>query len=261
MNFPLPSTPICAQYSRRQNDPLASLIPQFDWVSLSSFLSSLRFSACWLGPPCQTSVSVLTRVRRLSCIGVPGIPSQPVTNFFTSSVLHPREPFVRLFPFLPRLFSGLVHPTFYSHLTFLLSHASLHTTNFYVLNPGCWHSIPCHIPRVFQRAITATHPFTFWCEYRLLTYCGDYITNSIYLRSCNNVGIFGTISTTICVRSHSAFETPLHEPLAALYKPRCQQPLWLLPRHRRRQVHPYPHLPFPSLLQAFHQCPLPHRLR
>ena len=93
MNFPLPFTPICTQYSRRQNDPLASLIPQFDWVSLSSFLSSLRFSACWLGPPCQTSVSVLTRVRRLSCIGVPGIPSQPVTNFFTSSVLHPPRAF------------------------------------------------------------------------------------------------------------------------------------------------------------------------
>lgn len=129
MNFPLPFTPICAQYSRRQNDPLASLIPQFDWVSLSSFLSSLRFSACWLGPPCQTSVSVLTRVRRLSCIGVPGIPSQPVTNFSRPASCTPREPFVRLFPFLPAqavFWFGAPHILLASHISIVTRVASYH---------------------------------------------------------------------------------------------------------------------------------------
>lgn len=98
----------------------------------------------------------------------------------------------------------------------------------HVLDAGCWRSHFSHILCVLQRAITAIctselHSFFtyFRCEHCHLTYFGDHIIDSIYLCSCNNVGIVETISTTIFVRSHSAFEVPLHEPLAVLRKPPC----------------------------------------
>jgi hypothetical protein len=96
---------------------------------------------CWLGPPCQTSVSFLTRVQRLSCVGVLGIPSQPVANFSTSSVPHPSRAFCET-PFrfallavcLPAQADFWFSAT--RHLTFLLLHASLRTTNFMSSTPA-----------------------------------------------------------------------------------------------------------------------------
>lgn len=125
-------------------------------MSPSSFLSSSRFSACWLGPPCQTFVSFLTRVQRLSCIGVPGIPppSQPVANFSTSSVPHPpraicetlfRFALLAVCPSGSGCFLVWCNP-YFACISFLLLHASLHTTNFMSSTPAVCTPTPVASP-------------------------------------------------------------------------------------------------------------------